>query len=93
MLVASSQGNMFAPVAERKLAPAVDAKGCEYGWYCTSGKDFWHDKADAEKCCHPDWKRCITVVPRGQRAIVLASGLDAVYYRYWLYVGDDDERT
>ncbi len=28
---------------------------------CMSGLHEWTDQADAEKCCHPDWKRILLV--------------------------------
>ena len=31
------------------------------GHWCQSGKHFWTDKADAEKCCDPAWQRILLV--------------------------------
>jgi hypothetical protein len=37
------------------------------GHYCVSGRHFWTDKSDADRCCHPDWQRHLLV------------GADAIY--------------
>jgi hypothetical protein len=30
---------------------------------CYSGRHVWTDKANAEKCCHPEWQRILLVGP------------------------------
>ncbi len=78
-----TKGNYHTPCRDRKLTSARDPKGESYGWYCTSGKHFWTDREDAEKCCHPDWKRCLRI-----RSL---SGYGTIGNTYWLRMKDGQE--
>jgi hypothetical protein len=33
---------------------------------CKSGRHWWTDKEDADKCCDPQWRRVLAVVGPGQ---------------------------
>jgi hypothetical protein len=53
---------------------------------CVSGRHVWTDHTDAEKCCHPEWRRLLLV---GQAAKESETPLQvepvsgAIYGRRW----------
>lgn len=42
--------------------------------HCKSGRHYWLNKDDAEKCCN-GFRRCLDVVPSGSST--------TIYYRSW----------
>jgi hypothetical protein len=43
---------------------------------CCSGKHYWFEVADAEKCCNPKYKRCLEVIT--------TEDFRVGYFHYWL---------
>lgn len=62
--------NYLVPPKDRALQRAVDGNGREYGHWCCSGKHVWSESGDAEKCCNPEWMRCMGVQTINDRTFI-----------------------
>jgi hypothetical protein len=57
------------------------------GWYCCSGLHAWFDKADAEKCCDPGWRRVLLVNNmRGAETVRYDEDEGVFFGRKWVRV-------
>lgn len=62
---------------------------------CQSGRHTWLNAADADKCCHPEWRRVLCIegpgrpLPPDATSIVTDDSLGARYGRRWLRVEVD----
>ncbi len=57
---------------------AIAKNGSQYGYWCRKRKHVWIRVEDAEKCCHPDWHRALSVRPGS------SFGVDVLLSHYWL---------
>ncbi len=57
---------------------AIAKNGRTYGYWCRKRQHVWIRVEDAEKCCHPDWSRALSVRPGS------SFGVDVLLSHYWL---------
>lgn len=50
---------------ERALTIIRGESGRGYGYWCLAGRHVWSKLDDAEKCCHPEWRRTMKMSGKG----------------------------
>lgn len=51
---------------------------------CNSGNHVWFNKADADKCCDPNWRRVLVIGSSGESNAMICEGL--LMGRKWVRV-------